>query len=207
MTWSSPGGRMEGKSRSVRPHLGPLVFWTPSTLGNIIPWSGKQRGCHQHSSSRVTWRKHQKLKEFGISMPSSMQTIWILFRSLGSCDYGSKAALKLRCHAAPSTLISVTLSSGFPSVSAGKESICNAWDLGWIFGLGRSPGEGSSYLLQYSGLENSMGCIFNLIITLRAKPSQILNEEPCLVPNTLPGLSHLILIATLWGAFLIIHDL
>ena len=29
-------------------------------------------------------------------------------------------------------------------------------DLGWIPGLGRSPGEGNGYLLQYSGLENSM---------------------------------------------------
>ena len=28
-----------------------------------------------------------------------------------------------------------------------------------IPGLGRSPGEGNSYPLQYSGLENSMDCI------------------------------------------------
>ena len=45
---------------------------------------------------------------------------------------------------------------GFPSVSAGKESTCNAGDLGLIPGLGRSPGEGKGYPLQYSGLENSM---------------------------------------------------
>ena len=32
-------------------------------------------------------------------------------------------------------------------------------DLGSIPGLGRSPGEGNGYLLQYSGLENSMDCI------------------------------------------------
>ena len=38
----------------------------------------------------------------------------------------------------------------------GKESACNAGDLGSISGLGRSPGEGKGYLLQYSGLENSM---------------------------------------------------
>ena len=43
--------------------------------------------------------------------------------------------------------------------SAGKESACNAGDLGSIPGLGRSPGEGKSYPLQYSGLENSMDCI------------------------------------------------
>ena len=48
---------------------------------------------------------------------------------------------------------------GFPGDSAGKESACNAGDLGVIPGLGRSPGEGNSYPLQYSGLENSMDCI------------------------------------------------
>ena len=45
---------------------------------------------------------------------------------------------------------------GFPCGSAGKESTCNAGDPGSIPGLGRSPGEGKGYPLQYSGLENSM---------------------------------------------------
>ena len=44
---------------------------------------------------------------------------------------------------------------GFPCGSAGKESTCNAGDLGLIPGLGRSPGEGKGYPVQYSGLENS----------------------------------------------------
>ena len=44
---------------------------------------------------------------------------------------------------------------GFPRGSTGKESACNAGDLGSIPGLGRSPGEGKGYPLQYSGLENS----------------------------------------------------
>ena len=43
-----------------------------------------------------------------------------------------------------------------PCGSAGKESTCNVGDLGSIPGLGRSPGEGKGYPLQYSGLENSM---------------------------------------------------
>ena len=43
--------------------------------------------------------------------------------------------------------------------SAGKESICNAGDLGSIPGLEKSPGERKGYLLQCSGLENSMDCI------------------------------------------------
>ena len=41
----------------------------------------------------------------------------------------------------------------FPDSSVGKESACNAEDLGSIPGLGRSPGEGKGYPLQYSGLE------------------------------------------------------
>ena len=45
---------------------------------------------------------------------------------------------------------------GFPGGSEGKESACNAGDLGSIHGLGRSPGEGYGYPLQYSGLENSI---------------------------------------------------
>ena len=43
----------------------------------------------------------------------------------------------------------------FPCGSAGKESACNAGDLGSMPGLGRYPGKGNSYPLQYSGLENS----------------------------------------------------
>ena len=42
-------------------------------------------------------------------------------------------------------------------VTAGKESACNAGDLGLIPGLARSPGEGRGYPPQYSGLENQTG--------------------------------------------------
>ena len=48
---------------------------------------------------------------------------------------------------------------GFPGGSVGKESACNVGDLDLIPGLGRSPGEGNGYPLQYSGLENSMNSI------------------------------------------------
>ena len=47
----------------------------------------------------------------------------------------------------------------FSDGSDGKESTCNAGDLGSIPGLGRSPGEGKGYPLQYSGLKNPMDCI------------------------------------------------
>ena len=44
----------------------------------------------------------------------------------------------------------------FPGSSVSKESACHAGDPGSIPGLGRSPGEGNGYPLQYSGLENPM---------------------------------------------------
>ena len=50
---------------------------------------------------------------------------------------------------------------GFPCGSAGKESTCNAGDLGLIPGLGRSPGEGKGYPLQYGefhGLYSPWDC-------------------------------------------------
>ena len=46
---------------------------------------------------------------------------------------------------------------GFLGDSVSKESACNAGDLGSIPELGRSPGEGNDYPLQYSCLENAMG--------------------------------------------------
>ena len=39
------------------------------------------------------------------------------------------------------------------------ERCCNTGDLGSIPGLGKVPGEGNGYPLQYSGLENSVDCI------------------------------------------------
>ena len=52
-----------------------------------------------------------------------------------------------------------TEASGSPNDSALKESICNAGDAGdagLIPGLGRSPGGGNNYPLQYSCLGNPM---------------------------------------------------
>ena len=45
---------------------------------------------------------------------------------------------------------------GFPGGSAGRESACNAGDLGSIARSGRSPGERNGNPLQYSGLGNPM---------------------------------------------------
>ena len=59
----------------------------------------------------------------------------------------------------------------FPGGSAGKESACSAGDMGSIPRLGRSPGEGKGYLLQYSGLKNSMDYIIHGIAKTRTRLS------------------------------------
>ena len=64
-----------------------------------------------------------------------------------------------------------TAVSGFPCASAGEESACNAGDLGSIPGLGRSPGEGKGYPLQYSGLENSVDSIAYGVVKSRTQLS------------------------------------
>ena len=46
--------------------------------------------------------------------------------------------------------------NGLTCGSDSKESACNAGDPGSILGLGRSPGEGNGYPLQYTCLENSI---------------------------------------------------
>ena len=54
----------------------------------------------------------------------------------------------------------------------GEVDMYSVGDLGLIPGLGRSPGEGTDYPLQYSGLENSMNCIVHVV----AKSQTWLND-------------------------------
>ena len=89
------------------------------------------------------------------------------------------------------------LPSGFPGGSAGKESVCNAGDLGLIPGLRRFLGEGKGYPLQYSGLENSMDCIVHGVAKSRTQlsnlgfpDSSVGKESICNAgdPSSIPGL-------------------
>ena len=57
----------------------------------------------------------------------------------------------------PSLALKRTWIGDFPGGPDGTESTCCAGDLGSIPGLGRSPGEGNVYPLQYSCLENPHG--------------------------------------------------
>ena len=59
----------------------------------------------------------------------------------------------------------------FSCGSAGKEFACNAGYLGSIPGLGRSPGEGKGYPLQYSGVENSMDSMVHGVAKSRTQLS------------------------------------
>ena len=63
--------------------------------------------------------------------------------------------------------VSMSMSRGFPHSSVGKESACNAEDLGSIPGLGRFSGEGKGYPL--SGLENSTECIVHGVAKSRTR--------------------------------------
>ena len=73
-----------------------------------------------------------------------------------------------------------------PCGSSGKESACNAGDLGSIPGLGRFPGEGKGYPLQYSGLENSMDCIVHGVAKSWIRLSNF--HFHCYVPHSGQGL-------------------
>ena len=63
---------------------------------------------------------------------------------------------KLTWHPGLYLSVSLWLRHCFPDSSVGKESACNAGDLGLIPGSGRSSEEGKGYPLQHSSLENSM---------------------------------------------------
>ena len=58
-----------------------------------------------------------------------------------------------------------------PWCSDGKESACNAGDLGLIPGSGRSPGEENGYPLQYFCLENYLDYIVRSITTSQTRLS------------------------------------
>ena len=73
----------------------------------------------------------------------------------------------------------------FPCGSAGKESACNAGDLGSILGLGRSPGEGKGYRLQYSGLENSLNYTVYGVAKSRTQLSKFHHHSLLTMPKPL----------------------
>ena len=89
-------------------------------------------------------------------IPSIPGVPWFIDTSLHSLHLPLRCLLCVSAFSPTVSRTQVFIFSVYPCGSAGKEPACNAGDLGSIPGLGRSPGEGKGYPLQYSGLENSM---------------------------------------------------
>ena len=131
----------------------PLIFFL--TLSSFFLKTVKQPHLFQqsHKNNQQDIRKHiiwnfaLSLKrapgcsQWEMSFPVEKQTSYLLSKAL--------TLMSGRIWAIPT--------HGFPGGSAGKESACNAGDLGLIPGLGRSPGKGHDNPLQYSCLENPHG--------------------------------------------------
>ena len=81
-------------------------------------------------------------------MNAKLLGLWDLLKDLVRLKKKKQIFIKI--------VLKYVLTLGFPDSSIVKESACNAGDLGSIAGLGRSPGEGKSYPLQYSSLKKSM---------------------------------------------------
>ena len=105
----------------------------------------------------MPWSCHSAVEEMSVFKRLSFRLLWEILK--GSCE-----SKKITWHLAklqdepkelPYKIIGaykmvLITDWGFPGSSAGKESTCNSGDLGSITGLGRSPGGGNGYPLQYS---------------------------------------------------------
>ena len=102
-----------------------------------------------------------QILEFYIRLQSPLMTLLIIqiIQSMSSTSLDD-AELFIR---------SISGFVGFPGGSDGKESACNAGDLGSNPRSGRSPGGGNSYPLQYSGLKNSMDSIVHGVTKSRTQ--------------------------------------
>ena len=106
------------------------------------------------------------------------------------------------------------LNLSFPCGSVGKGSACNAGDLDLIPGLGRSPGEGIGYPLQYSGLEKSMDCIVHAVAKSRTQLSDfhsfhftwwVLGYPVLWETRSGGGVPHWIIISGWWACCYFLH--
>ena len=89
---------------------------------------------------------------------------------------------------------------GCPGGSAGKESACKTGDLGSIPGLGRPPGEGKGYPLQYCGLENPKSTGSQRLLTVSSSHCFPLRHS-----RPLSSFWHLISPCCLWSPTITTH--
>ena len=129
---------------------------------SLIPGSGRSAGEWIGYPLQYSWAF---LVAQLVKNPPAMWETWV--QSLGWEDpvEGGKAT-----H-------SSILAWIIPWTIADKESACNVGDLGSIPGLGRSNGEGKSYPLQYSGLENSMDSVVRGITKNQTRLSDFLFQR------------------------------
>ena len=146
-------------------HSSILAWRIPWTVG-YSPWPCEESDtieAAQHACTHLTavlWE--------GMEAAILVTSLWLILPKVSGRCFSSSSAQITSVHwvlphlSFPFSL--PLLGIGFPGSSVGKESAFNARDLGLIPGLGRSPGEGKGYPLQYSGPENSMGCIHHEVI-------------------------------------------
>ena len=179
--WYDYCGEYKGKTRSTIPRVfsqepSSAITRTQKTTVFSSSWGGswQQKGCLVPA-----------LCGFSPSITDFM-SLWTVFlltskHSVLSCCQLSLPWTQFQIlHCSGRTIcfwdfcLSPRLTRGFPGGSDGKESVCNAGYLGSNSGLGRSPGEGNGYPLQYSCLENSMdGGVWQAIVHEIAKSQTI----------------------------------
>ena len=106
------------------------------------------------SSDCDRWQYKTKKEKRFVTKPWMLNANWMV----QTVKAKSSEELAIMSHDEQDFTVKFSLNRASLVAQLVKKSACNAGDLGWIPGLGRSPGEGKGYPLQYSGLKNSMDC-------------------------------------------------